>query len=96
MEAEASKDELPPLESVSKTVADIAADHVAEEYAIEEPPALESTTGATANATSNTLDEDTLSIDSRESDADFSPEKDPTELIVRATFLKEEGNAHFK
>lgn len=40
--------------------------------------------------------DDTLSIDSSESDVDFSPDKDTTEVIIRASTLKEEGNEHFK
>lgn len=80
-------DEIPPLEAVSNTNNNEDDDEL---------PPLESATGATASKSNNDNDDDdTLSIDSRESDTDFSPE-DPTEVIIQATFLKEQGNAFFK
>ena len=64
---------------------------------IAEPPPLESITGVPEKKDEDESgSEDTLSIDSRESDADFSPDKDPTEIVIKATALKEEGNALFK
>jgi len=102
MESDAAGDESPPLEAVlSKTANSTTTTNtdVVEDYAIDEPPPLESATGAPAsnikNENDGASDDDTLSIDSRESDVDFSPDKDPTELIIQATTLKEEGNAHF-
>ena len=105
-QADASDEEMPALETVKPVDNNAAAAAAArapvvnddDDY-IEEPPPLEPA-AATDGAPTETKkkdtsdDDDTLSIDSRESDVDFAG--DPTEIIVRATTLKEEGNAQFK
>jgi tetratricopeptide (TPR) repeat protein len=102
--ADASDEEMPAMETVpvennNDAATAASAPSVNDVDDIPEPPPLmESTaTGApdqTAKKDSSDDDDDTLSIDSRESDVDFKG--DPMEILVRATTLKEEGNAQFK
>jgi tetratricopeptide (TPR) repeat protein len=54
------------------------------------------TEASTEEAAETAETDDTSSTGSEDSDADFSPNEDPVEIIIKATANKEEGNGHFK
>jgi tetratricopeptide (TPR) repeat protein len=91
-----------PIQAEEQVVKDEETPGVAEE---EEMPPLSARAQSNEDgpATDDDDDDDSLpplndnlSVDSNESEVDFSPDKDPTDLIIKASTLKEEGNAHFK
>lgn len=97
---QASLEKSSPEENEETAGPDEKKEFDSKETSADNPPASTNTDDdAAATSGENPADEesdDTSTTGSEDSDADISPTEDLTELVINATTLKDEGNAHFK